>query len=201
MDNKSKSTVFQILFIVVTVLNLLISSLQNEKVAMVSGIPVEYVDKKISAIKDINQVAEDSNHIYILYDNSNDGIVQVYSQSGEYQKTIQCYSHMNGIFRIAVHDDIFYLCDKEGSLYCYYDGEFVEFIDSRKAASLRKSIVFETSSPNLDLRFGSVWKVGGQEDICIVEGPFSAMLYPSNLIPILGILVIFAVGILRMFRK
>ena len=205
MEKSSESKIFQKLFVILMFFCIAASAIRKEQeIMLVTGIPTEYVEEQISITKGINQILEDSKHIYILFDSSNDGIVQVYSREGNYQKTIQCYSHMNGRFQIAVHDQNFYLRDKEGSLYRYYDGEFIEFIDSRQAASLRKRIDFETSSPNYELRFGSVWKINDDESKCIVERPLGSVLSQSNALLISSLAIIAFGGYLtfkRSFKK
>ena len=202
MEKGSASTTFRRLFLILLLFCIAVSVIRKEhEIKLVAGMPAEYVQEQISITKSIDQIVEDCNYIYVLFDSSKDGIVQVYSQEGYYQKSIQCYSHMNGRFQIAVHDQNFYLRDKEGSLYRYYDGTFIEFIDSRQAASLRKRIDFETSSPNYALRFGSVWRINDDESRCIIERPLGSALSQSNVLLVSSLLIIAFGGYLSFKRS
>lgn len=164
------------------------------------GNPRVYVDKDELSRKSIDQIVDDGERIYLLLDD-HQGVVQVYSIDGEYQNSIAFYKHINGAFRIAVQDGIFYVCDKEGSLYLFSCGEFIEFIDYQSGAALRKSIDFESASTKYTIQAGSVWKISGDERICVISRPLTAMLYQDHLMVFLGLSAIMFFGILRALKK
>ena len=107
----------------------------------VYGEPTVFVQKMPHRSYTVYQIVGDGNYVYKLTDDQK-GIVQVYDNQGEYLHSICFYSHLNGAFRIAVHDGLFYVCDKQGSLYVFKDAVFTEFLTYKNCEALRNRIDF-----------------------------------------------------------
>ena len=107
----------------------------------VYGKPTAFVQKMPHRYYFVSQTAEDGTYVYKLTDDQK-GIVQVYDNQGEYLHSICFYSHLNGAFRIAVKDGLFYVCDKQGSLYVFKNAVFTDFLPYKTCDDLRNSIDF-----------------------------------------------------------
>ena len=134
------------------------------------GAPVVYLKESELSNYSIHQIVDDGTYIYLLIDDHK-GIVQVYDTDGNYQKSIAFYSHLNGAFRIAISNGMFYVCDKQGNLYQFRDGEFMEFLSYKDGELQRKSIDFESNSLRYYVRSGSVWVNTQDGSSCIIKNP------------------------------
>ena len=145
------------------------------------GEPVIFSRESNMPHTSIDQIVEDGERLYILFDKF-DGIVQVYDPDGNYQQTMSFYAHRNGAFSIAAEGDWFYVRDENHNLYTFRNGVFISFTERESAAGLTRDIDFEANSPNYAVRRGSVWKLTGGEAVCVIRRPLSAMLYQNHLL-------------------
>lgn len=165
------------------------------------GIPTVYQKENEINTKSIDQIVDDGQRVYLLL-NDQDGIVQVYDTDGNYLHSMKFFhSQVNGVFRIAVYDDILYVSDQQENLYLFDDGDFVEFIPYTDGTKIRKSISFENNSDNYVLRNSKIWRVDGSNDVCIIDRPAASFLYQDSLMFILGIGVIMVFAVLRAIKK
>lgn len=163
---------------------------------LLEGMPLEYIQEDPLLRLSIDQIASDESRVYVLFDKY-EGIVQIYSTEGVYEKTLAFSGSTNGAFKIAVKNAVLYVCDKTGNLYLFEDGTFLEFIKRSDGEAMRKDIDFESNSARYVLRWGSVWDVSGEKAKCIIHRPVSTILSQGNLITVLGIGTIFIIGITR----
>lgn len=198
---KNISKVCEVLFFVALgILVLFVTAKDSSAYPKASqGKPVVYVQQRIDKLHGCAQVADDGKNIYLLI-NDHKGLVQVYDTLGNYEKSIVLYSHTNGAFKLAEQKGMIYICDKEGSLYLFKQGSFVEYIVYSEAAQLRKSIDFENYSSSYYQKNGSIWRTVEEQPICVIQGELSPELHLGNpIIMLTG--VILAVAMIRFYRK
>lgn len=143
----------------------------------------------------IDQIVDDNDYIYVLY-GEHEGNVQVFNHSGEYQYSAFFATHLNGAFSIAAKDGCLYVCDEYRNLYILKNGELQSFYQSESAKEILKIIDFNVSSAKYKVRFGSIWRVEGNDAVCIVERSPIAVLYQGNLLFYASLFVAVAVGVL-----
>lgn len=164
------------------------------------ALPQVYSDRDAVNTSSIDQIASDSERIYLLLDDQ-EGVIQIYDTNGVYANSVRFFSHINGAFRIAAADGTFYVCDKLGNLYLFTDGEFTRFMDYETSAPLRRSIDFEGNSAEFILREGSVWKVAGDGESCVINRPKTALLYQGRIQMLVGIGIIALFGVVIGVKK
>lgn len=142
------------------------------------GTPTEYSEQLATYQFSIDQIAESSVSIYVLYDESR-GIVQVYDLEGNFQKAIAFHCHMNGAFRIAVVDNNLVVRDKYGNIYSFCDNTFDSFWESEEVPSHLKTVNFEAKSEKYEVRMGSIWEVN-ESSVCVIERPLQAWFFQNN---------------------
>ena len=157
-------------------------------VDVIYGKPTFFMEETKSPFQSSQQIVDDGRFIYILVDDHK-GVVQVYNTNGTYQNSIAFYSHLNGAFRIAVFEETFYVCDKQGSLYLFQNGNFVEFLSYMKAEAFRKSVDFEQNSSKYCIEKGSVWEKIRDGNVCIIERPIFFFQSSGGFLPICVILI------------
>lgn len=168
------------LLLVLLLLSIVSGSAKDEDLTpKIVGVPLVYEDASALNHEPIEQIVDDGQYLYLLF-GFHDGIVQIYDTNGNYQKTIAFYSHQNGAFRIAVANGLFYVRDKRGNLYLFNNGEFDHFFGYQENEWLRKSIDFDATSTDYVVKMESVWRINGEEDICVVERPITALLNQRN---------------------
>lgn len=173
---------------------------QKESAEVAPGIPLVYSNQNEIARKSIDQIVDDGERIYLLL-NDHEGIVQIYDATGIYLNSVAFFNHINGAFRIAVADGVFYVCDKQGNLYLFPNGTFSEFIDNQTGAELRREINFEQSSTKYILHKGSVWSVTGDDKVCVISRPMTSVFFQGHYMFFLCFGVIFLGGIFYAIKK
>lgn len=151
-----------------------------ELIAAAEGTPLILVRDDDLLLTSISQIVSDGNNIYILYGTYS--VVQVYGMDGSYQYSLSVYNHTNGRTEIAVKNNRFYVCDKVSNIYSFENGSFIEFIDRKESADLRKKLPFGASNAEYDVRSGSVWYTPDHEDAyCLIQRPAWLNLYQHDL--------------------
>ncbi len=159
---------------------------------LVYGTPVHFLeDLDIDAIN-IDQIADDDDHLYLL--DAHEGILRVFDLNGNYQYTLMFYDYANGAFKLAVKNSYLYVCDPHGNVYTFTKDKFNQFIERDDAKKSFENIDFEKNSTNYVIRSASVWKVCETEDICVIERSLSSIRYQRRIfMPIfVGLVVVFA---------
>lgn len=162
------------------------------------GTPVTYSgDIDISSIS-MDQIVDDKTYLYIL--DQYDGKVYVFDLQGTYQYTLMFYDYINGSFRIAVSADGLYVRDPHHDVYCYRDGQFVSFSKRDDAKDILSKLDFECNSDNYIVRYGSVYRISADEDVCIIKRDISAIKYQEKFYLLVTLVVVALIGLFR-FRK
>ena len=147
------------------------------------GKPVQFEDKSVMPNSGIEQVVSDGQRVYVLYTSRN-GVVQVYDYSGIYLYSLRLYAHMNGAFKMAVKDTVLYIEDYHADIYVFKDGEFIDFLRDDAADAIKEKIpysTFEKNTKGYEIRSGSVWRVDGETQTCIVNRPVKTGIYQNNM--------------------
>lgn len=169
-----------------------------ENMPRTEGIPnISYTYSDLEKCS-IDQIVETDGEIIILY-GEHKGNVQVFDKNGNHKYSLYLQKHLTGAFRIAAGDSGFYVQDDDHNVYVFNNGIFVGFYRSDTAMSIIDSISFNDYSPNYVVRYGSVWRVDGDNRICIINRPRIAMLYQNDLSFYLSLVFVVAFGIL--FRR
>lgn len=158
------------------------------------GKPVLFEDDSVMPNSGIEQVVSDGQRVYVLYTSRN-GVVQVYDYSGIYLYSLRLYAHMNGAFKMAVKDNLLYIEDYHGDMYVFKDGEFTEFLRNDAADAIREEIsysTFEKNTEGYEVRSGSVWRIDGDTQTCIVNRPAQTGIYQNNMDNLITIFVFMA---------
>jgi len=147
------------------------------------GKPVQFEDESVMPNSGIEQVVSDGQRVYVLYTSRN-GVVQVYDYSGIYLYSMRLYAHSNGAFEMAVKDNVLYIKDYHADIYVFKDGEFIEFLSDDAADAIREEIPYSTFQKNTrgyEIRSGSVWRIDGETQTCIVNRPARTGIYQNNM--------------------
>ena len=139
----------------------------------------------------IEQVVSDGQRVYVLYTSRN-GVVQVYDYNGIYLYSMRLYAHLNGAFAMAVDGNMLYIEDYHGDIYVFKDGEFAEFLRSDAADAIREEIpysTFEKNTEGYEIRKGSVWRIEGDTQTCIVNRPAQTGIFQNNMDNLITIFV------------
>ena len=142
---------------------------------------------------EMDQIADDGTYLYIL--DRHDGYVYVFDLDGNYQHTLMFWDYMNGSFRIAVHEQNFYVSDPIGDIYCYQNGQFIAFLQREEADEIISSVDFECNSENFEIRLGGIYRKGVDGDVCVIQR--SAVRFSYEFGWILAVAVVVTVFILR----
>lgn len=172
---------------------------EQDNVSRILGKPTisfQYSDISSSSI---DQIVSDNRFLYILY-GEHDGNVQVFDLNGNYQYSAYFYTHLNGSFKIAAHNDMLYVRDKRRNVYCIKDGECVEFLAEADAHYYLNLLDFNAHSNNYQVRLGSVWKLSESGDTCIIQRPWYSLLYQNNLLFLLSIALVAVMGIIKKIK-
>lgn len=128
----------------------------------------------------IKQIASDNDRIYVLFGSR--CIVNAYSKSGEYQYSIAVYDHKNGRVKIAAVEDKLYIQDKVGNIYLFAGEDFLEFVPKEDSAAITDSVVFNASTKDYAIRWGSIWDISHEGyDTCVIQRPFWLALHQNGL--------------------
>ena len=147
------------------------------------GRPVQFEDDSVMPNSGIEQVVTDGQWVYVLY-TSRTGVVQVYDYGGTYLYSMRLYAHSNGAFKMATKDQVLYIEDYHADIYVFKNGEFTEFLKDDAADAIRAEIpysTFEKNSEGYEIKNGSVWRVDGQMQTCIVNRPAQTGIYQNNM--------------------
>lgn len=142
------------------------------------GKPTEHSVPLATYQSSIDQIAESSESIYVLYDDTR-GIVQVYDLEGNFQKALTFHCHMNGVFRIAVVDNNLLVRDKYGNIYSFCDDAFASFWERGDVPFVLETVDFEAQSKKYEVRFGSIWEAN-EGNICVIQRPLYACFFQKN---------------------
>jgi len=169
-----------------------------ETMPRVEGIPnISYTYSALEKCS-IDQIVETHSELFVLY-GEHKGNVQVFDKNGNYKYSVYLKKHLNGAFRIAANGSTLYVQDDDNNVYVFSDGMFSGFYRNDTAASIFEPVKFNENSANYIVRYGSVWRVDGDERICIIRRPQIAMLYQNDLAFYLSLFFVVAVGVC--FRK
>ena len=155
------------------------------------GKPVVFEDDSVMPNSGVEQVVSDGERVYVLYTSRN-GVVQVYDYNGTYLYSMRLYAHMNGAFKLAVKDNLLYIQDYHGDMYVFKDGEFTEFLRNDAADAIKEEIPyssFEKNTEGYEIRKGSVWRIEGDTQTCIVNRPTQTGIYQNNMNNLITILL------------
>ena len=155
------------------------------------GKPVLFEDDSVMPNSGIEQVVSDGQRVYVLYTSRN-GVVQVYDYNGIYLYSMRLYAHLNGAFAMAVDGNMLYIEDYHGDIYVFKDGEFAEFLRSDAADAIREEIpysTFEKNTEGYEIRKGSVWRIEGDTQTCIVNRPAQTGIFQNNMDNLITIFV------------
>ena len=147
------------------------------------GKPVVFEDDSVMPNSGVEQVVSDGERVYVLYTSRN-GVVQVYDYNGTYLYSMRLYAHMNGAFSMAVDGNMLYIKDYHGDIYAFRNGEFTDFLKNDAADAIKKEIphsTFEKNTEGYEVRSGSVWRIEGAIQTCIVNRPAQTGIYQNNL--------------------
>lgn len=155
------------------------------------GKPVLFENDSVMPNSGIEQVLSDGQRVYVLYTSRN-GVVQVYDCNGIYLYSVRLYAHLNGAFAMAVDGNMLYIEDYHGDIYVFKDGEFAEFLRSDAADAIKKEIphsTFEKNTEGYEVRSGSVWRIEGAIQTCIVNRPAQTGIFQNNMDNLITIFV------------
>ena len=170
---------------------------QRNKPALAYGVPTEFIeDLNINTIN-IDQIANDDAHLYLL--DSDEGALRVFDLDGNYLYTLAFYDYPNGAFMFAVKDRYLYVRDPQSHVYIFGEGEFIQFIERDDANSILENVDFEKSSTDYVIKFASVWKICETGDICVIKRPWYSVLYQNRIRMLIIVGVGFAYAIIRFF--
>ena len=93
-----------------------------------------------------------------------DVVKKAFDENGMYQYTASFYKHTNGVFGMAVHDGILYVRDCIHNIYSLKDGILIEFYERDAVPVWMQQLDFQASSPDFQVRFGSVWYVTAENE-------------------------------------
>ena len=169
------------ILLIITVLIINYCSMQNQhnKPTLIYGTPVQFVEDLDIDTINIDQIANDDTHLYLL--DSDEGVLRVFDLDGNYLYTLAFYDYPNGAFMFAVKDRYLYVRDPHSHVYVFLEGEFIQFIERDDANNILESIDFEKSSTDYVIKFASVWKVCETGDICVIKRPLSSVLYQHRI--------------------
>ena len=148
----------------------------------------------------IHQMADDGTYLYILADEHN-GIVHVFDLEGNYQHTLAFYAHLNGAFQIAAEEDTLYVRDKQNNLYLFRSGAFCEYLDRKDVPADLREMDFCQNSLSYEIRDGSVWRVAGEEAVCVIHRSGASAAYQRNTRLAAGLIVLVLFGVADMIRR
>ncbi|MBE6921236.1 MAG: hypothetical protein E7468_06730 [Ruminococcaceae bacterium] len=181
--------------LIVVLLLLTISGCNSYKPALTYGTPVRFVEELDIDTINIDQIANDDTHLYLL--DSDEGVLRVFDLDGNYLYTLAFYDYPNGAFMFAVKDRYLYVRDPHSHVYVFLEGEFIQFIGRDDANNILESIDFEKSSTDYVIKFASVWKVCETGDVCVIKRPLYSVLYQDRI----RILVIVGLGFAYAFIR
>ena len=120
----------------------------------------------------IEQVLQDDKYIYAMLHHSN-GVVQVYDLEGKYQFTLFFYCHTKGGFSMALVENTLYVQDMRQNVYVFQGGTFQQFVKAEDAKTTFPGLDFRTReiSAGYEIQAGCVWRVSGNERVCIIGSP------------------------------
>ena len=176
---KFRTAVYCLLCALVIISLLTINNYQRPQEKPVYGTPVQFHESLDINRINIDQIADDDGHLYLL--DAYEGILRVFDLNGNYLQTRMFHDYMNGAFKLAVKDHCLYVSDPQNDVYVFKEGQFNQFIQRNDAKSILENIDFEKNSTNYVIRFASVWKVCDTGDICVIKRPLSSMLYQRNI--------------------
>lgn len=150
--------------------------LSQDLPAKTRGVPVkieEYVD--FSAYR-IEKILDDGKRMYVLI-NDHEGYIQVFDLEGIYQYTLSFYNSGKGALTMAMEANNLYVIDRENNVYIFQDGDFVEFVEYNNANRQLQQLNRNDFSKRYEIRLGSVWRIDGQEAICVIQRSFKSFIY------------------------
>lgn len=147
----------------------------------------------------IDQIVDDDELIYVLY-GEHEGNVQVFNHYGEHLYSAYFATHMNGAFSIAVADGNLYVRDERHNLYVLKNGKLLDFYYSDSAEHIMRTLDFSMSSTKFRVRFGSIWRVDGNDSVCVVARSPIAALQQGNLMFYASLFVAAIIGVLKYKR-
>lgn len=156
------------------------------------GRPVQFKDDSVMPNSGIEQVVSDGQRVYVLFTSRN-GVLQVYDYSGTYLYSVRLYAHSNGAFAMAVEGNTLYIQDYHGDIYVFKNGEFTEFLKDDAADAIRDRIPysnFEKNTEGYEIRKGSVWRIDGESQTCIVNRPAQTGIYQNNVDKLVTVFVL-----------
>lgn len=162
------------------------------------GNPIKFEDDSVMPHSAIEQVVSDGQRVYVLY-TSTKGVVQVYDHTGAYLYSWRLYAHQNGAFGMAVHEDTLYIQDYHADIYVFRDGEFVEFLTNSAADTIANTIPyveFESNTEGYKIKSGSIWRIDGETQICLINRPAQTGIYQNNINYLITILLFGAVAMI-----
>jgi hypothetical protein len=132
------------------------------------GSPVSF-NESINCFINIDQISSNENFIFLL--DKYDGYLRVFDINGNYIKTFAFFDSPNGIWQMALFEDLLYVSAYDSDLYFIQNGEFVEYVDyiyGDESMRIFNSIDFSQQSKKYEARRGGVWDVSGDEDRLII---------------------------------
>lgn len=158
------------------------------------GAPVITNEYALLERSSIDQVITDGYYLYILY-GEHQGDVQVFSLDGDYLYSAYFYNHLNGAFRIAADDGVLYVRDYRHNIYILQDGQLLEYMEEADASELLNTYDFNIRSEDYIVKFGSVYKITGDSQMCIIKRPWYSAFYQGNFMFILSLCSALAIGL------
>ena len=148
----------------------------------------------------ITQIQADNDNIYLVYGYKS--IVQVYSLDGTCQYTLAVYNHNNGRTKIAIKDNILYICDKINNIYLFSGAECIGFRDRNDLQGLPTDLYFGKNTQNYCVKAGSIWYVSDDADSnCVIYRSGLLALYQDNVIDLLLLFFLVLIGIVLYFPQ
>lgn len=129
----------------------------------------------------ISQIIDDGTYIYVMA-NCHQGYMQVYDLSGTYKKTVSFFNpSLNGVFAMEIDSDMLYVQDPDQNIYVFCAGDFIQFISKSNVPQHIKEKRFKENSAHYKIRLGSVWRIDGQEETCVIQRSWKAIVYQYHL--------------------
>lgn len=185
------------IILILVLLLLTISGCNSYKPALTYGTSVRFVEELDIDTINIDQIANDDTHLYLL--DSDEGVLRVFDLDGNYLYTLAFYDYPNGAFMFAVKDRYLYVRDPHSHVYVFLEGEFIQFIERDDANSILENVDFEKSSTDYVIKFASVWKVCETGDICVIKRPLYSVLYQDRIRMLVIVGLGFAYAFIRFF--
>ena len=198
MKSRDRNRVIIIVLILLISIHVISLALDDGEypTAKICGKPVIWAEYHDFSKFSIDQILSDDEYIYVLY-GEHEGFLQVFDLQGVYQYSASFYKHLNGAFSMALEAGTLYVRDCVHNLYIIQDGKFQDFREREEASSLLEKLNFGLQSRTYRVRLGSIWRISGAEEYCIIRRPVQATLYQNDVMFFLGIAIVLLIGLCK----